>query len=110
MIEILCEIASVKKGPAGHQKHKCLKAMFAMTISQLFNDDVLKRGSIVSICQLLACPTLLRREEPIELKITKFVQKIFVFIVTICYLFKENLYQFYGKASLKSKPGCNLCV
>ena len=41
--------------------------MFAMTISQLFNDDVLKRASIVSICQFASLSLVSLKETPLHI-------------------------------------------
>ena len=41
--------------------------MFAMTISQLFNDDVLKRASIVSICQFASLFLVSLKETPLHI-------------------------------------------
>ena len=53
--------------------------MFAMTISQLFNDDVLKRASIVSICQFASLSLVSLKETPLHIN-TK-----------ICVLFRINI-------------------
>ena len=53
--------------------------MFAMTISQLFNDDVLKRGSIVSICQFASLSQVSLKEAPLHIN------------TRICVLFRINI-------------------
>ena len=58
--------------------------MFAMTISQLFNDDVLKRASIVSICQFASLSLVSLKETPLHIN-TK-VNVLFRILIRVDFL------------------------